>query len=240
MHSRKYKNLTRAALVLVVLFGMALPAVAQVEVTFEGYAKYAVPFGGGIDAVGAVMDVYGYSNPPTTLPTPVDMDYVANQYTVHVSEMTVATYEEYNLAGLHKVVTFNGGVLRIYQDAKAGGTAADFANPATFTDGTLLLEGNVADGWVMDLSDPFGMGGFSGAGSGYLDFVGGAGLTEMNNLGGPDYLTKWTFAGTGISDPTFFVSVPDGYQRIFGIKLFYPGLVPNDEGSWGEVKNLYR
>lgn len=232
-NDKTIKQLTRAALVAVLLAVCVVPAAAEVEITFEGYCWYAP----AVDAVGSTMQVLGVANAPVSAPPPIVMDFDTYQYTVWVDEMVVAAFN-YDMVDQKKVTDFNGGVIRIYRQMKAGGTPADYAVPATFTDGELILTATVQDGWRMQLSDPFGMT-FAGSGIGLCDFDGGSSLAELIEFGGQPFLENWTFAGTGISDPSFFVTVPDGYDRIFGIKLVYPEPVPAGESSWGGVKALF-
>ena len=213
----------------------AVPALGQVEFTFEGYAAYAA----GPDQAGAVMTVYGIANPPVSMPTPIPVDFATNQYTVAITGMVVDSYV-FNGVAQTKNYVFNGGTLQIYENAIAGGTAANYAVPATFTDGTMLLQAAVDDGWTMDLNDPFGFGQFSGAGIGTCDMNGGS---ELGTLIGMDYpLNDWTFAGTGIAEPWFpFFTVPAGYHHLFGVKVIFPyDPTPNEDASWGQVKTLFR
>jgi len=58
-----------------------------------------------------------------------------------------------------------------------------------------------------------------------------------------DYeLNDWVFAGTGISEPWWpFITVPDGYDHVFGIKIIFPyDPTANEDATWGEVKTLFR
>lgn len=224
------------ALAFVALSLIPLTAMAQVEFTFEGNAD----MNPAIDTVGALMTVYGIANPPVSFPTPIPMDFFGNQYTVAITGMTVSTYANDPLF-FTKDFTFNGGMLRIYGDSIATGTAGDYANTNTFTDGTLLLEYSVAPGWMMHLDaaipPPFGW--YSGAGVGACDVVGGS---QMAALIASEYtLTNWTFAGTGISEPSMFASPAPGYEYIFGVKIVFPyDPTPTEDSTWGTVKNLYR
>ena len=230
------KVLAPAALLIALL--MTAHVMAGSEFLFDGYAVYSP----APDQVGATMDVYGILSTVGGVPTPIALDMDNFEYTVHVADMAIATYDEFPaippIIGPRKVLTFAGGMLRIYADAIVGGTAADFAAPGTFTDGELILAATVHDGWRMQLADPFGMT-FAGSGVGFCDFYGGSNLADLIEYGGQPFLENWTFAGTGISDPSFFVTVPDGYDRIFGVKLVYPEPVPTTGSSWGGVKALF-
>ncbi len=230
------KNRSRViGMTLALALCAAVPALGQVEFTFEGYAKFAP----GPGQVGAVMTVYGIANPPVSTPTPIPVDFSTNQYTVAVTGMVVDSYI-FNGAALTKDYAFHAGTLRIYADAIAGGTAGNYAAPATFTDGTMLLQAAVDDGWTLDLNDPFGFGQYSGAGIGTCDMNGGS---ELGTLSAMDYpLNDWTFAGTGVAEPWFpFFTVPAGYHYLFGVKVIFPyDPTPNEDSSWGGVKSLFR
>ncbi len=227
-------NSARAALVMLMLI-LTVPALAQVEFTFEGFAAYTP----GPDMTGAMLTVYGIANPPASAPTPVPVDFGNNEYTVAVTGM-VSTDYVFDGVNLTKQMVFAGGTIGIYEDARVGGTAADFSDPATFTDGTLLLEATVDDGWEMLLNDALGFGVFSGAGIGTCDMVGGIDLPLLEAMLYP--LQDWTFAGTGISEPwPPFITVPPGYDHVFGVKIAFPyNPTANTPATWGQVKDLYR
>lgn len=223
-------------LMLALALCAAVPAMAQVEFTFEGFAA----FDPGTEMQGATMTVYGIANPPVSVPTPIPTDFTNNQYTIAIDGMLVVGY---NFDGVNftKSYTFTGGTIRIYEDAIAGGTAGDYANPGTFVDGNLLLQASVDDGWTMDLNNAFYPAGwFSGAGIGTCDMTGGSALPELVGLTYP--LDNWTFAGTGISEPyPPIITVPAGYDYVFGTKIIFPyNATATEPTSWGNVKTLYR
>ncbi len=219
------------AVVLLVALSASVPVLAASEWIFYGYAKYAP----APDQVGAVMDVYGLAAPGSIAP-PIAVDYANYEYTAWVSGMTIATYS--NSLSWRKSSTFNGGILRIYADAKAGGTAADFLNPSTFTDGSLILVASVDNGFSSILTDgpTIRDGIFVGSGSGTCDFNDGSRLGDL--VAAEYYLTNWFFGGTPISDPN--PTVPAGFHRVFDLKLVSPNdptsIEPN---TWGGIKRLY-
>jgi len=221
------KRLVMIALALMV----AVPAVGQ-EFTFQGYAVYnPVP-----DAVGSTVTVYGIANAPTVAATPVTTDFALNQYTICITGMAIATYD-HDPVGRTKDYIFNGGVIQIFEDALAGGTPGDYANPGTFTDGTMLLDMAVDDGWEMDLNDPIGFGYHSGAGEGTCDVVGGSAYAELTGWGYE--LGDWLFFGTGISEIAPWTPAPSGYDQVFGVKIIYPhDPTANEDLTWGAVKTL--
>ena len=165
------------------------------------------------------------------------MDFATSRYTSRVTGMTVWAFALDRGLSL-KEYTFNGGVIEIYEDAIAGGSAADYANEASFTDGTMILAAAVDPGWEMLLDNPIGFG-FSGAGIGTCVLNGGSELPNLQLIGFP--MGGWTFAGTGIAEPSFFVSVPAGYDLVFGIKIIFPfDPTPNEDANWGDVKGMFR
>lgn len=221
-------------LILAALVALAVsPAFGQVEFTFEGFAMMDP----GIDQTGATMTVYGIANPAISAPTPLPMDYDTYQYTAAVTGMTVASFD---LDGVNSIKTFGftGGTIRLYSDMIAGGTAGDYADPSTFTDGDMFVEAAVDDGWEMLLNNPLGFG-YTGAGIGTCELTGGSSLGDLQDLEFP--LTGWTFAGTGIGEPSPFIQVPNGYDYVFGVKIIFPyDPTPNEDSTFSAVKSLYR
>ena len=48
-------------------------------------------------------------------------------------------------------------------------------------------------------------------------------------------------AGTGVGEPSPFIQVPNGYDYIFGVKIIFPyDPTPNEDSTFGALKNLYR
>ena len=225
------KRLALIALALMV----AVPAVGQVEFTFEGYAMYTP----GPDMAGATMTVYGIANPPMSVPTPIPMDFVNFEYTVYIHSMNVVSYT-YDAPTMSKDYVFNGGEIEIFEDSIVAGTTGDYANTSTFVDGTNQLAALVDSPWDMHLDDPIGFGTHSGSGIGTCDMVGGAAHALLVSM---DYeLNDWVFAGTAISEPWFpFITVPQGYHHVFGVKIMFPyDPTANEDAAWGDVKSLYR
>ncbi len=226
------RTMIRTALAAMVLVA-AVPVLGQVEFTFEGFSKSTL----GQDTVGSSYTVLGIANPPVSAPTPLPMDFASNQYTIRVVNMALTAFTF--TPGLSmKEYVFNGAVIEIYEDAIAGGTAANYANEATFTDGVMLLQAAVDPNWDMLLDNPIGFG-FSGAGIGTCVLNGGSELAYLLGLEFP--MGGWTFAGTGIAEPSFFVSVPAGFDLVFGIKIIFPfDPTGNDDASWGDLKTMFR
>jgi hypothetical protein len=234
MKQFKSRTMIRTALAVLVLVA-AVPVLGQVEFTFEGYSKSTL----GQDAVGTTYTVLGIANPAVSAPTPLAMDFANNQYTIRVSGLTLADFAE-DLGIGAKTYAFNGGVIEIFEDAKSGGTAADYAVEASFTDGAMLLQAVVNPNWEMRLDNPPpGLFGYTGNGIGSCNLTGGSELAMLISM---EFTTNnWTFAGTGIEENNFFNTIPAGFDLKFGTKVIFPfDPTPTDDASWSEVKTLFR
>ncbi len=178
MKQIKTRNMISAAFIALLLVA-AVPVLGQVEFTFEGFAMTDM----GTDMVGSTYTVYGIGNLPVSAPTPLPLDFANYEYTIAVTGMSVSMFNLDMINSL-KDYTFVGGTIRMYEDALVGGTAADYANPATITDGTMILEASVHDGWEMLLDNPIGFG-YTGAGIGFCDLTGGSQLGTLIGIGFP-------------------------------------------------------
>ncbi len=225
--------MNRQIMIVVMLAILATSVAAQVEFTFEGFSKVD-PIQ---DQPGSIVEIYGIANPPAGIPNPIPLDFDNNQYTICVTGLLIDSFMWDQPAGIKEVI-FVGGQFSIFEDA-IGGTPGDWADTSTFLDGDLLLHGMVDDGWRMLLDDPFGWGIYSGSANGTCDLDGGSAIPLMEMIGYP--FDDWDFFGTGISDPNPpFITVPGGYDRVFGIKLMFPqGPTGNDNVTWGQVKNIF-
>jgi len=236
---KKFAQVMIPALALVAALAAAAPSLAAGEIIFYGYAKYTP----APDALGATLDVYGVASPGSVAP-PIAFDWATTQYTVHVSGMAITSYTadsvpvgSYTLD--RQTTVFSDGTLEIFADPVAGGTAASYASPGTFTDGALILGAAVDPGFTSLLTDgPVVRDGvFVGSGSGTCDFNAGSRLAEL--VAAEYYLDDWFFGGTPISDPN--PTVPAGFTRVFNVKIVSPNdPTAADEGTWGGVKALYR
>ena len=228
------KLLTLGA-ILAVTAGSALPALAGAEFVFRGYARCVA---GTPDQVGATMEVHGILEPVTGLTTPIEVDTELYEYTLAITGLDVETVD--GPSGPLLRLYHDAAELSIYAKLRAGGTAADFADPATFTDGELILGGGVQAGCVASLLDFDGNGGYAGSADGAVDFTTGTQLDALEAAG--FHLTSWNLNGT-LADPdagTVPVPVPDGYCRVFDVKLTPPNdPSPVEAASWGRIKSLY-
>jgi len=148
--------------------------------------------------------------------------------------------------GTYHRTDYNSGVFRIYEDltpdapTAAGGMPPNPPNatvPANFTDGTLILEGNIFNFYTTITR--FSNGNFATAFRGDYQFTGPIGGTYyarvagqlQNILGG-----LWCAEGTanGLCD------LPDGYSSHPNGKFDGPPPVPVQATTWGAIKQMYR
>jgi hypothetical protein len=228
-------SLLALALVSLLVVATAAPVLGNSEFLFYGFSRYLdTP-----DEVGSVMEVYGILNSATSVPLPLPLDEDNFEYTVVVTDMTVATAD---LMPNMKSLTYDGGVISIYSDDMGAGgfTAADYGDLSSFSDGDLILVANVDAGWPAILWDFDGDGFFTaGSNGGTADFVGGSMLADL--IAAEYYLDDWGFFGSPYADgdPEWIV-IPDGFHRIFNVKVTAPNdPTPNQSSTWGQVKALY-
>ena len=118
-----------------------------------------------------------------------------------------------------------GGILVIYED---NGTAADYANPATFSDGTAILIGDITtlNRTMFSLT--------LGSAAGWVDWTGG---TRLDDIAPADQL-GWPFL-TGISARDS--NVEPGYTEQWDGKCEpEEPIVDTEDISWGSVKAMLR
>jgi hypothetical protein len=150
------------------------------------------------------------------VPTPIALNFAANQYTLVVANGTLTSIV---LAARN----YSGATVEIYEDPIGGGTAANYAVPATFTDGTLILSGSF-DGFLVRNRFSATLGNFIGK----VDFTGG---TRLGDLVTPQ---DWPFGG-GWSRS---VTIEPGYQENWDGKI---DLAPVgvEQDTWQNIKRLY-
>jgi len=200
---------------------IALPALAS-AVTLEGHLSgYADHTGaGGVYAPGMAYTARLTLN--TTQTNPWYPWNPTKEYTA-VIQATVATY----VGGFLQSVDFqNGATVKVYEDS---GTPADYATPATFTDGTLVLSGGSNDmfGQRVDIFGiPWNV-------YGTIVFVSGAGIGN---------LASQCSLGLIMNDFINFQigTYPPGYEEAYDAEWKCPDTTANDSASWGSVKALYR
>jgi hypothetical protein len=179
------------------------------------------------------FDFYGYAIVPTVVgnpftmrsvltnngvvPTPIALNFALNQYTLVVSGTLASISGIYNY--------YNPATIEIWEDPILGGTAANYAVPGTFTDGTLILSGSF-DGNLTRQRFTTNLGSFIGQ----VDFSGG---TRVGDLATPQ---DWPFGGGWSRSVS---GIPAGYHENWDGKIdLAPVGVENE--TWDGVKQLYR
>jgi hypothetical protein len=157
-------------------------------------------------------------NDPAPATTPLPLDFANFQYTLVITNLQL-------ISGAGTVASpqnYAGGTLAIYED---NGTAADYTNPATFSDGTAILIGNLSSLNRTMFTTTLG------SAAGTVDWVGG---TQLNDIAPADQL-GWPFL-TGISARSTVVE--PGYDEQWDGKCEPQApIVDVEERSWGSVKS---
>jgi hypothetical protein len=200
---------------------LALPTLASavtLEGHFSGYADHAGS--PGVYAPGMAYTARLILNTTQTNPWyPWDP---TKEYTA-VIQATVDTYT----GGFLQTVDFlNGATFKIYEDTT---TPANYAVPATFSDGTLVLSGG-SNNMIGDRVDIFGI---PWNVHGTIVFVAGAGIGNLASqcaLG----LTMNDFINFQIG------TYPPTYEEAYDAEWKCPDTTASDAANWGSVKALYR
>jgi hypothetical protein len=162
---------------------------------------------------------------------PLTSDTNANEYTYVISGLTANGFIN---VGPYRVISYTPGIIRIYEDAKVGGTLADFGTsppnasaPSTFLDGLLILEGTLTN-FQFAVDNSNGTGSFEAV----FTVTGGDQLANfpLNQRVG------WTFSGsTGNA-----LNIPEGYAHQIDGQTFLNAPVHVKRTSWGRLKAGYR
>jgi hypothetical protein len=175
---------------------------------FNGYA--IIPAG-----VGGTLTVRSVLTNNGVVPTPIPLDFTTQQHTVVVSgTLGSGTPQPYT------------ATVQLYSDAISGGTAANYATPSTFTDGTLILSG-VFDGTLLRYTFSSTLGSYIGK----VDWTGGTRLGELSTT------QDWPFGG-GWSRRSG-LGIPPGYNENWDGKIDF-NAVGVEQIQWGGIKALYR
>lgn len=201
-----------AAVMALVALGIAPGAQAADPANFDfnGYAIVPTTNGGTL-TMRSVLTNNG------VVPTPIPLDFATYQYTLVV----VGT----RVSAIGITHNYNPVSIQMWSDLKSGGTAADYAIPSTFTDGTLILSG-VFDGNLTRTQPIPTVGSFIGE----INFTGGSMLGALATTDG------WPFGG-GWS--RVVMGIPSGYNEMWDGKIDLAP-VAVETGKWGAVKGLFR
>ena len=198
------RNLAIAALVI----GLATaPTAASAQQFFDFFGQAVVPtnLGETLTLRAVVLDG------APAIETPLPLDFANFEYTI-VLEGVV--YDA--LSGGAQL--FSGGTIALYEDA---GTAADYADPSSFTDGTALLSGEVVSLSRSQLLNQFSV-------VGTINWTAGA---NIDDLAPPDRLDWGLFSGvdTSTADP--------GYSETWDGKVEpRDPVVGTESASWSDLK----
>ncbi len=205
---------TRITLLVLALLLMAVPASAQQLFDFLG--QTVVP-----GAVGGLLNMDSVMRDPAPGTTPIPLDFANYEYTLVVTNLVLDSGD----GSIATPQNYSNGTLVIYEDNT---TAADYANPATFSDGTAILIG------VITTLNRTMYTATLGSAAGWVDWTGG---TRLDDIAPVDQL-GWPFL-TGISARVD--NVEPGYDEEWDGKCEPEEPIVDIEGmSWGSVKALLR
>jgi len=238
----------RFAWLLLLSFLILPPAAgAGVEVElfeFEGF-DYEFP-DNDPDTLGAVGDWYNmFGLVQSANPSFLTTDFVANEYTCEFYNLWSQGFIDFE--GF-RFIQYNDGMLQLYEDDRNLGTPAIYGInppnatvPSTFKDGLLLLVGDVTGfGITLNLANS------TGSFIGEVDFTGGS---QIGNIP-PDPERIYTFAGLtavggGSAPDAGFpalqgAGIPEGYVHQVAGSVKIEQAVQTIDGTWGQMKALYR
>jgi len=162
---------------------------------------------------------------------PIVANTALNEYTFVAQGLTPTSITP---IGTFNLISYSVGSFAIYEDPKAGGTAASFdpnppnlTVPTVFTDGTKILEGTLT-GLQFLIDSVNGTGSFEAV----LNITGG---TQIGNF--PlNQRTGWTFSGSTSNA----LNIPPGYAHQIDGQAFLNEPTATRRASWGQLKAGYR
>lgn len=203
------KNLIKGLLITAAVLSVPVAASALQLFDFNGQADVPTVVGGTLSMYSIVYDA-------SPIDTPIPLDFANYQFTIVISGLVL------DINAIPQV--YSGGTLTIYQD---NGTAADFANTATFTDGTAILVGNITN--LTRIKFTLTLGSVNGS----LDWVGGTRL---------DDIAPWNQAGWAVNSGinSMSTNVLPGFDEQWDGKVEYgEDIVDTEPSTWGGVKALF-
>ena len=163
-----------------------------------------------------------------------DLDPLVTEYTFIFQDLV--SLGSVDLGGIVET-HYSGGTFQIYEDpsnnADFGINPPNATSPATFTDGTLILEGFLSDFFVFAFQGP---GGYSGTYTANFEFTGPVGGELYTRVDG----CYGTTGGGWSDDPS--TGIPEGYDFIVDGHLTVDDCRPTgtETSNWGVIKNLFR
>ena len=202
------KILTTSLLLAQVVFAATAGAVQLFDFDAQAILPATVP---------GTATVYGVIVNGAAVDAPIPLDFANHQYTIVIGLIRETD-------GTTSTFTHGDGVF-IYEDAA---TAADWSDPASFTDGAVILSG------VLGTLQHTMATATLGSAAGYVDWTGG---TRLNDLAPADQ-SGWPFL-TAVSRAAS--QVQPGFTEQWDGKLEPTGdVVATEAQSWAGVKALYR
>jgi hypothetical protein len=202
---------TRITTLLLALHVVAAPAFAQQLFDFLGQA--VVP-----GSVGGMLNMESVINDPAPGTTPLPLDFANFQYTLVITGLELVAING-------STQNYANGTIAIYEDDL---TPADYANPATFSDGTAILIGTVTS------LDRTMFTATLGSAAGMVDWNGGTNIDDI----APEDQLGWPIL-TGISRQAHHIE--PGYDEQWDGKVEpIEPIVDARQSTWSEVKERMR
>lgn len=205
---------------------LAIPALASAETligSFSGAADHNGP-APGVYVAGNDYKVYATLDQTQDSPW-YPWDQTTYEYTLFIDTDVFS----YTVNGLEQTVDFTVATFQIYRDDRNAGTAADYSNVATFTDGTLILNGSIQN-MIGDRLDIFGL---PYAVTGIAIFTGGADIANLHSF---------CDAGAVLNDFINFQigTPPAGFEEFYDAEWKCTGSTGTEQSTWGQMKSFYR
>jgi len=210
------------SLVLCFTLLLSLSSIAAAQVALIDYVGFAWEDGDILPSDPG--DVLAFTAVATQIDAIFGVDLQTDEVTVYVYDL-VST-GEFPLGGGLSLIGYTGGTIQVYSDPSEDhdwGINPPNAQQGSFTNGTLLLEGDFTS-FSLAL-DTGGLGSFEG----YIDGVGG---TVANTCTGCEF----TFGGAFGRD---IAQIPTGYHLQIDGVLEVDESVSTESKSFGAVKALY-
>lgn len=202
---------------------LAIPALALADPLhghFSGYADHS----GGVPGSYTPGETYTvYATLDAVQPDPWYAFDETQEYTVVITTTVTAAYEA---PPMILNVEFADATVEIFED---DGTAADYGNVSTFTDGTKVLDG-VATNMAGQRPN---FTGFNWDVTGDVALLGGAGIEGLL-CDGPMSMNDFI----AFQSPPVFP--PAGYEEAYNIDWVCETATSVDRSTWGKLKGLYR
>lgn len=200
-------------LVLAIVGIVSTPGLSAAQQLFDFTGQALQPA-----SVGGDLTAYLFLTNDGLIDTPIPLDYGTYEYTIVVTGLTLDL-----INGNSR--DYSGGTIVLYED---NATAADLTNPATFSDGTALLSGDVTTFvWSMFFTD-------IASGLGDVNWTGG---TRIDDIAPPDRL-GWPMV---VSISTRATNVEPGYDERWNGKVEpLEPVVSGGESSVSDLKTRHR